>query len=539
MYFNPAGSRGLPAGDALCVSRHQACRDGLERSCLLVLGCRRRVLAYGVLVALAVCVCAQTGVSAQVVSNPETASAPFRAASILRALAPTLPEASTPGQDGPAEALRACPGCPERHLFLPYLESTGLNVLYNIGNRARGHETAKIGPSSWYSNLKHGFEWDTNPFGVNQFGHPYQGNNYFTAGRANGLSFWESTPVAAFGSATWEYFFENNRASLNDLINTTLGGIALGEVLYRTAWLLRDTEATGGHRLTREIIAAAVDPMTGVTRFATGDASRIVEKPPSLIPSTLAARVSAGALWQGSSARSAQSTARPYLDLDLRYGDILTGRTHVPYEAFVLNFTAGGGSAISEMTSRGRFYGRPFGREDQYQFTVVQTFDYVVNRAYVFGGQGFEAEVAVHPRPDAKTKWRLAASSGVSALAAVDSLIPPPDGEDDPGTVFVDPESRVYDYGPGFRIGGEASVEGDGWWAATLTYYLRHVAVVDGFRSNHVLQRLFLDLRFRLPDRIGVGVVGEYFFRKAYFWRGSERTDQSPQFRVYISWSSS
>ena len=32
---------------------------------------------------------------------------------------------------------------------------------------------------------------------------------------------------------------------MNDLINTTLGGIALGEVLHRTAWLVRDTRATG------------------------------------------------------------------------------------------------------------------------------------------------------------------------------------------------------------------------------------------------------------------------------------------------------
>jgi len=501
------------------------------------LGGRRRVWAFGF--AFTVGISTAPAVAAQTVQSRRTTPGPFGTASIARALSPAVPAATGGDQDAPNSERRACPGCPERHLFLPYLESIGLNVLYNLGNRARGHETAKIGPKSWYANLKHGFEWDTNPFGVNQFGHPYQGSNYFTAGRANGLSFWESTPIAAFGSASWEYFFENNRASLNDLINTTLGGIALGEVLHRTAWLIRDTEATGGHRLTQEIIATAIDPITGATRFVTGDSSRVVEKPASFIPSSLNVRVSAGALWQGSSAWSTEAAARPFLDLDLRYGDILSGRTHVPYEAFVLTFTAGGGNPISETTARGRFYGRPFGGNDQFQFTVVQTFDYIVNRAYVFGGQGFEAEVAARPPPGATTKWRLAASGGVSVLAAVDSLIPPPDGEPDPKTVFLDPDSRVYDYGPGFRIGGEASIDGDGWWAATLTYYLRHVAVVDGFRSNHVLQRLFLDLRLKLPDRIGIGVVGEYFFRKAYFWRGSERTDQSPQFRVYISWSSS
>jgi hypothetical protein len=75
--------------------------------------------------------------------------------------------------------------------------------------------------------------------------HPYQGNNYFTAGRANGLDFWESSALTAFGSATWEFFGETARPSLNDFVNTTLGGIALGEMFHRTAWLVRNTHATG------------------------------------------------------------------------------------------------------------------------------------------------------------------------------------------------------------------------------------------------------------------------------------------------------
>jgi hypothetical protein len=72
-----------------------------------------------------------------------------------------------------------------------------------------------------------------------------QGNNYFTSGRANGLSYYESAAVTAFGSGTWEYFGETNKASLNDFISTTLGGIALGEMFYRAGWLVRDTRATG------------------------------------------------------------------------------------------------------------------------------------------------------------------------------------------------------------------------------------------------------------------------------------------------------
>jgi hypothetical protein len=83
--------------------------------------------------------------------------------------------------------------------------------------------------------MENGWVWDLDDFVVNQIGHPYQGSNYYNAGRANGLSFYESAAMAAFGSATWEFFGETNKASLNDYINTTLGGIAIGEALHRVA----------------------------------------------------------------------------------------------------------------------------------------------------------------------------------------------------------------------------------------------------------------------------------------------------------------
>lgn len=328
----------------------------------------------------------------------------------------------------PERQERECPGCPQRHLAIPYLESIALNILYNAGNHLRGHETARIGPSSWWANMKHGFEWDVNPFGVNQMGHPYQGSNYFTAGRANGLSFWEASSVAAFGSATWEFYFENNRASLNDLVNTTLGGIALGEVLHRTAWLVRDPTASGRSRKVREIVAAAIDPMSGLTRFIAGDASRVVEKPPTMIPSSLAMLVSAGALYQGANLREVSSAARPFLDVDVHYGDVLTGRSRTPYEAFALRVALGGGNLVSESNVRARLLGQPMGGGERYQVTLFQTFDYTVNRAYVFGAQGFEVDAAMTHRWSPRRSVRLSASGGVNALAAVDSLVPAPLG---------------------------------------------------------------------------------------------------------------
>jgi len=82
-------------------------------------------------------------------------------------------------------------------------------------------------------NLLSTWVWDNDGFTVNQIGHPYQGSFYYVAGRSNGLGFWSSTMLAAANSVLWEYTFETETPSVNDLIGTAFGGASTGEVLQR------------------------------------------------------------------------------------------------------------------------------------------------------------------------------------------------------------------------------------------------------------------------------------------------------------------
>jgi hypothetical protein len=124
--------------------------------------------------------------------------------------------AQTPGQPEWIVERRACEGCPPRSVGKALFQTTVVNVFYGVANLVRGQVTARVTAKTWWANMEQGWVWDLDDFVVNQFGHPYQGNNYFNTGRANGLSFYESAAVAAFGSSTWEYFGETNHASLND-----------------------------------------------------------------------------------------------------------------------------------------------------------------------------------------------------------------------------------------------------------------------------------------------------------------------------------
>jgi len=438
---------------------------------------------------------------------------------------------------------RACDGCPGRSVGHAFLDATAINMFYELANLARGQVTARITPKTWWANMEQGWVWDLDDFLVNQIGHPYQGNNYFNAGRANGLSFWESAGITAFGSGTWEYFGETNHASLNDLVNTTLGGIALGEMFHRAAWLVRDTRATGRGRLWREIAATAIDPVTGVKRFLSGDSSRVSEKPAEMVPSKVGGLVSAGVLWRGSNTSAFDSVGKPFLELNLLYGDPTNGRTRTAYDAFGVLLRFGGGGSFSEAKVRGRLLGQPY-QQDRFQLNVTQAYDFNKNTAYQFGAQSFNLNGAYTGNLSSRMSIWTSGWGGLTALGAVDS-IPltgvPPEEEKPPSESAgqgVSEGPRFYDYGPGFDFGASAVLARDGRTIAAFMYETHHLYSLDGVRANHFLQQLRLDLLVPLHGPLGFGVAGEYFDRRTYYKDAADTTKKFhfPQVRMFLTW---
>ena len=426
-----------------------------------------------------------------------------------------------------------CPGCPRRHPWLAVGEVLGINVLYNVVNLIIKPEEEKIYfktyPKIWWNNISYGFEWDDNTFMVNQFGHPYQGNNYFNAGRGNGLSFWESAPLAALGSLTWEYMGERHKPSLNDLVMTTMGGISLGEMFHRTAWLIRDPRLTGKARLTREILATLVDPITGANRFISGDAGKVVEKPAEYVPTSLHAVFDAGVLWRGEDLSFTSASGEPFLQLDLGYGTLATGRSKQPFDAFFVDMRFGGGGAISEAIVRGRLYGRELGdapdndTNPSRHLMAVMGYDYHNNSAYQFGGQSIAA-VFTGVRAFSPT-WKLVTTlaGGVLVLGAMDSI-------------YYDGPERQYDFGPGFLYGAGTVLLRKGLPFARANYNGLWMHTVDGAQADHWTQALRFDLIVPVRGRLGVGTTAEFIRRKSYYDAADDVLQRFPQMRVYLSW---
>ncbi|MGC3999304.1 MAG: DUF3943 domain-containing protein [Anaeromyxobacter sp.] len=181
-----------------------------------------------------------------------------------------VPEVPAPPQPGPAVApLTLDPQLvrdPPRNYWLPVLEGP---IAYNLAQTlvARTFSSTDTFDSTWdtFVDALDGPWWyDQDKFTTNQFGHPYQGSVYHTAGRSLGLDFWESFLNAELGSFLWETGGGTEPPSVNDQIATPIAGSLLGEVLFRMAY--RIVDVPGGAGFWREAGAFAVSPATGVNR---------------------------------------------------------------------------------------------------------------------------------------------------------------------------------------------------------------------------------------------------------------------------------
>ncbi|MBO7553433.1 MAG: DUF3943 domain-containing protein [Bacteroidaceae bacterium] len=235
---------------------------------------------------------------------------------------------------------------PRKRYWVAAAEVTGINALVHSFDRfVMGEEFAKTTLHSYGRNLRDGFVWDNDQFSTNLFAHPYHGNLYYNSARSNGLTFWESAPYALGGSLMWEFFGEREPAAINDLMATTMGGIAIGEITHRISNVVLNDRATGFQRFLREATATLIDPMKGFNRIISGQAWRVKHDHylyhdrnqfPIDFSLTFGNRYLAdnGAMFRGEH--------NPFINFYLEYGDVLNrGKQNKPYDFFDAEVTFG------------------------------------------------------------------------------------------------------------------------------------------------------------------------------------------------------
>jgi hypothetical protein len=388
---------------------------------------------------------------------------------------------TTPGDSG------TCIGCSSHPRLLPAATELLTFELLPYGYNRWG---ARVpwGQTTWHTwsyNLGHGWVWDTDHFPVNQLAHPYSGNLFFNSARSHGFNFWSSAPFALAGSLLWEYFGETTRPSINDLINTTIGGITLGETSFRLANLALDRSTSGGTRVVREIGAALIDPPLAVARLVNGDVGRVEPNPFDRVPSRVAAEFDLG--YQRVTVGSPQSPLTGPNQLiafySLDYGDPLRGDVTHPFGAFRLEGTIATGTpgTFSELLATGYLGTHDFLRTEtaNQEFQLALNYIYLNNQAVLTGGQALSG-IFISRYPLGRT---AALRTDFTVLGyAIDGVRS--DFNPSP-TAIANETARNYDYGMGGGARAGARLERNGHDLLTASYSETWIGVLSGAARDH------------------------------------------------------
>ena len=265
-------------------------------------------------------------------------------------------------------------------------EATAINVGVQLFDRyALKSDFAQTTLRTLKRNFTDGMVWDNDFFITNLFAHPYHGNLYFNAARTNGLTFWESAPYALGGSLMWEFLGETEPPAINDVIATSMGGMAIGEMTHRLSRTVLDDRDRGFRRFLREAAATIANPIQGLHRIISGDAWRVrsdyyryhdYSKIPVDVAFSTGWRYLAddGALFRGVHA--------PYLNMVLTYGTPVDGERHTtPYDFFDVDATismGGGQPLVNNLQIVGRLWSTSIlDKKDMAgEFGIYQHFNY-------------------------------------------------------------------------------------------------------------------------------------------------------------------
>lgn len=378
-----------------------------------------------------------------------------------------------------------------------------------------------LNPGNW--------EFDVDKFLTNQFAHPYHGNLYYNSFRSNGYSFWQSAPAALSGSLLWEIAGENTYASVNDLCNTTLGGIALGEMTHRMAGLIINEKKHGAGRQFQEAFATLVNPVNGFNRIIDGQWGQVAFTDPEdslFVDFAMDAgyrRVSKTA----STLFSNGGRNEWFGSIAMRYGNPFKDYKK-PYDNFYVYVEVGGSDSalLNSIWVQGNLFTKYLGggRHSDHLLRVTQNYDFYKNTAFEYGGQSLLATWAAHYYPN--PKWQIFTEVGAGPII----LAAAPDKHKDYN------DARNYAYGSGAQILASGQIAFNDMIFYKVMYRAGWTATLNGSSSGYGLKAFNTELRCRIYKNLTLSSTFGDFRLKSYYPDFDDTNEKFPFFKLAVGY---
>lgn len=365
---------------------------------------------------------------------------------------------------------------------------------------------AKVSTKDWKNNFKKGPEWDSDGFGINFIGHQHTGNYYHNIARSNGYSYWGSLPFAIQGSVTWEFLGENTRPSWNDLINTPISGMFIGEVLYRLSSNILDDRIRGRERVIREILAGIVNPPRALNRLTQGKMRRVTTKEVyQKEPLNITLRAGAHRINRFTDFASGATNIIANIQFD--YGNPFESRRRKPFDVFRFRIDMSQGTnrkLLENVNGYGILFGRNI-KENRLLAGVFQHFDYWNNNTFEIGSLGFGAGL-ISGIPVAK-------HSNIYSILHL--AVVPLAGNNTrygPDTSSI----RTYNFGGGFQGKVEETFNLNQWASIGFTGFYYWIHTYNGLSGNSLVGILKPNITLKLFKNLSIGFEHQIYKNDRY-----------------------
>jgi hypothetical protein len=300
----------------------------------------------------------------------------------------------------------------------------------------------------------------------------------------------------------WEIMGEQWAPAPNDLLNTGMGGITLGEMLFRSSSLVLDNTATGTERTLREIAGTLLDPVRGFNRILDGQMNDVTQNPPDWRPSKDRASLDMGNRHTSGNRGTGPKNSGDqfFVELELDYGDSIDDLDKKPFSFMEVSVGLAekfnGSRAIQDLHARGSLAAKTVGQTDKavHRLAAFMTYDFFGQPSFEYGAQGFQGG------------WSRASARRTGSGCTPSCLASSSRWQRCSPTTSCTEEGRDYDYGVSMGTTALARLtkQGFGFLEAQGTWLW--TGIISGFNGDHNQYSLNLEGKiYPIGGRLGIG----------------------------------